>query len=395
MVYLKRTIAVLLFICLLVSCAGSDDIFPDVVLSADEASASLPNPISMAVDVANSQIIVANSNVDILYETGSLAVLSFDATDTDAPILTTSTFVSSPNFSGEIVYDGAGSLYVPFREVSDADEDLDKFNKYTVTAGALDVSISGTVASDPFGLALSGASLYVVSDDVLEIYDTDLTLLSQVDLTTADDAEIDDTLSEDVQGVAVDVTGNRAFVSNNGGDVFVVDLATNTLVQAIAGPASTRNILVDGNSLYVLDAYAEAVWIFNLDNLSAPSSTPEETDDSYFLVTTISVGNNPMGMALDTTHNRLYVSNMDDDTISVIDTVSQQEITQISIDEDFISEGFLRDGESPIALALGEFNGVTYLFVAGFTSNSIVVINTESLGVVEIYPNTEAEDLNL
>lgn len=393
--YFKKTLAVLWLTCLLASCAGSDDIFPDVVLSVDEASASLPNPISIAVDVANAQIIVANSNVDILYETGSLAVLSFDATDTAAPTLTAATLVSSPNFAGEIAYDGAGSLYVPFREVSDTDEDLDKFNKYAVTEGALDVSVAGTVASDPFGLVLSGTSLYVVSDDVLEIYNTDLTLLAQIDLTTADAAEIDDTSSEDVQGVAVDATGNRAFVSNNDGDIFVVDLAANALIQAIAGPASTRSILVDGSLLYVLDAFAESVWVFNLDNLPTPSSTPEETDDSYFLITTIPVGNNPIGMALDTTQGRLYVSNMDDDTISVIDTVSQQEITRISIDEDFISTDFLRDGESPIALALGDFNSVTYLFVAGFTSNSIVVINTESLGVVEVYPNTEAEDLNL
>jgi YVTN family beta-propeller protein len=193
----------------------------------------------------------------------------------------------------------------------------------------------------------------------------------------------------------VDATASRAFVSNNGGDVFVVDLTANTLVQAIAGPASTRSLLVDGNLLYVLDAFAESVWVFNLDNLPTPSSTPEETDDSYFLMTTIPVGNNPMGMALDAIHSRLYVANMDDDTVSVVDTVSQQEITRISIDEDDISSDFLRDGESPIALALGDFNTVTYLFVAGFTSNSIVVINTESLGVVEVYPNTEAEELNL
>lgn len=390
-----KTLLVLMFACLWTSCAGSDNIFPDVVLSADEADASLPNPISIAVDAANSQILVANSNVDILYETGSLAVLSFDATDTAAPTLTAATMVSAPNFAGEIVYDGVGSLYVPFREVSDTNEDLDTFNKYTVTAGGLDVSIEGTVASDPFGLTLSGTSLYVVSDDVLEIYNTDLTLLTEIDLATAEDAEIDDTSSEDVQGVAVDATASRAFVSNNDGDVFVVDLTTNTLVQAIAGPASTRSILVDGSLLYVLDAYAESVWVFNLDNLPTPSSTPEETDDSYFLITTIPVGNNPMGMALDTTQDRLYVANMDDDTISVIDTVSQEEIARISIDEDDISSDFLRDGESPIALALGDFNGVTYLFVAGFTSNSIVVINTESLGVVEVYPNTEAEELNL
>jgi YVTN family beta-propeller protein len=90
-------------------------------------------------------------------------------------------------------------------------------------------------------------------------------------------------------------------------------------------------------------------------------------------------------MALDSTGNRLYVGNSLDNTVSVIDTLTYSELTRISVDEDDLT-GFSRDGDFPFALTLGTFNGTQYLFVAAFSANSIVMINTDTLRVVEVYP---------
>ena len=90
MVTSKKRLFVLLCAAVLplcVACAGNESIFPAVVTDTAESTASLPNPISVVVDEANSQILVANSNVDILFDSGSLSVLGVDATDTSVPQL--------------------------------------------------------------------------------------------------------------------------------------------------------------------------------------------------------------------------------------------------------------------------------------------------------------------
>lgn len=403
-----RTFKIICLIYLLIftSCSSGTGIFPIIVLSTSEDKVQMPNPISIIVDTANSQIVVANSNVDILFNKGSIAVLSFDASNTSAPTLTAEKLIEAPNFAVEMFFDGASTIYAPFRETSETDESMDTFIKYTIAASDITVAQTKTVADNPFGITGDATQIYVVSDRVLGIYDTSLNLIASVDLTTADTAGIDDSNANNVLDVAIDTTNNLAVVSNTGGRMFIVDLSTNTLVQAVDGPTNTRNLVIDSRDpdldcdddnadedcrdlLYVLDGVTEAVWVFDMNALPSPSSTPESVDDSKFLLTTMSVGNDPNGIALDETNNRLYVGNSADDTISVLDTLTFQEIDRISLDQDDISTAFLRDGEDPIGLALGTFNSVTYLFVACFSSHDVLVINTKTLNVVNVFPNRE------
>lgn len=369
------------------SCADSTGIFPDVVTSTSESDAVLPNPVSLAVDETNSQIVVANSNVDIFFSAGSLAVLEVDASTPTAPSLALSQVVTAPNFAGQIYLDDTNdSLYVPFREATEAEDDLDQIQSYSLTAAGLTLTATGSVEPDPFGIALDAGSLYVVSNEILNILDTALSPVATVDLTTAEDAEIDDSNAQHVEYVAIDTARDRAYVSNAGGTLFIVDLATNAVSAAIAGPESTRNLILDGDTLYALDPTAALVWVFDVGEFASPSSTPDSVDDSTFLLCVISVGSNPSGMALDTASGRLYVANSSDNTISVIDTVIQDEIDRISVDPDDLT-AFERGADFPYALALGTFGGTKYLFVTGFNDNSIAMIHTQTLEVVEIFPN--------
>lgn len=385
---LWKSCGLLLALFFLGACASQTDIFPAVTTSVDETLAEFPNPISIAVDQVNSQIVVSNSNVDFFSDGGSLAVLTVDATNTTAPSLTANQVINTPNFSGELYLDAAtNNLYVPFRETSPSDTSVDQIQQYVLSAGSVSLTTTTTVSANPFGITGNASQVFVVSDDVLTIFNTSLGSPTTIDLTAAETAGISDTDSTAVEYAAYDATGNRLFVSNPLGKMFVIDLNTNVLSQAIDGPESTRNLLINNDILYALDAVTKSIWIFDTTQLAVASATPASADDSTFLITTVSVGNNPNGMALDPTNNRLYVGNTNDDTISVIDTLTFEEVARVSVHQDDISSSFLRDGEEPFALAVGTFNSVPYVFVAGFVGNAVVMIHGQTLQIAEVFPN--------
>ena len=386
---IKNILRAVFLILSFTGCSGSSGIFPEIVTSVSESELVIPNPISIVVDQVNEHIVVANSNVDIFYNTGSLAVLDMDATDTNAPVLSAVDVISTPNFAGQINFAaGPSTLTIPFRESFPSDDSLDQVAQYNLSAsGQLTELATSSVSANPFGIDFSGTNYFVVSDNLLTIFDTGLTQTATIDLTTAETAGIDDSDAHFVESVAYDAAGNRLFVSNIGGRLFIIDLATNTLAQVLTGPTSTRSLIINNNTLYALDTIEEAVWIFDLTQLTAPSSTPSTIDDSTFVTTLVGVGNNPNGMALDATNNRLYVTNTDDSTISVIDTLTFRETARVSVAAEDISANFSRDANHPYALALGTFNGTVFLFVTGFEANSVAVINTSTLNVVEVFPN--------
>ncbi|MCP5463743.1 MAG: hypothetical protein H7A33_01830 [Deltaproteobacteria bacterium] len=384
---IKTLIKGALAIALLSGCADSQDIFPTPATALSESAVVLPNPLDIAVDTARGNIIVSNSNVDVFYDGGSLGLLSFDATDVTAPTLAAVSIVATPNFSGQIYFDGSSNLYVPFRESSSTNSSLDQVRRYSVSATDITFQKEATVSQDPFGITGDGTNIFVVSDDVVTVFDTILGPSATIDLTEAEDANLADSDSSRAERIAVDTANNRAFVSNRGGTPFVLDLNNNEVDQVISGPQSTRDIILNGNTLYILDGLLEAVWVFDVSLLSTPSSSPEQVDDSSFLIDVIGVGNNPNALAMDAANNRLYVSNSGDDSVSVIDTLSLQEINRISLDEDDISTKYVRDGDYPFGMAVGTFNGTSFLFVACFESNTVIVINTNTQTVVEVFPN--------
>ncbi|OVE81635.1 hypothetical protein BVY03_03275 [bacterium K02(2017)] len=386
----KKYILTSFFVLFLSACAQSGGIFPQINLNTTEALAKFPNPINIVVDETNSQILVVNSNVDVLFNSGSLAVLSVNASNVGAPTLTATSVIETPNYAGEAFFDGVSSVYIPFRAESATNTAVDQFNKYSLTANSVTETIAGTVSSDPFGVSGLGGLIYVVSNNVLELYDANLALQSSVDLTAAETANINDSSGVNVLTVALDATFNLGLVSNPGGRTMIIDLATNAIRQVIEGPLSTRNIIIDGNGIaYILDSVTETIWVFDLSLLPAPTgATPQNVDDSNFLLGAVKVGSGPNGMVLDAANNRLYVGNFNDDSISVVDTLSLQEVDRFSLKQADISTNFLRECDGPFDLKMGTFNSTSYLFVACFLSHNVAIISPLSLNVLTMFPNT-------
>lgn len=373
---------------LTVACATNEGVFPEIVTSLSEADTVLPNPVSVIVDEANSQIVVANSNVDIFFEQGSLALLAVDATTPASPSLSAAQIIEAPNFAGQMFFDAAtAAVYVPFRESLPGDESVDQISQYALVAGGISLTRTVGVSANPFGVAGDGSRLYVAVDDAVTIFDYSLGAVTSVDLTAPEDAGITDADASFVEYVAVDAVTGLAAVSNPNGRFFIVNTATGAVTAVVDGPQVTRNAVIDDSYLYILDPLLAQVWIFDLTLFTAPASIPGEIDDSVFLIDTISVGGDPNGMALDAVANRLYVGNSADNSVSVIDTLARREVARVSVDDEDLG-GFSRDGDLPFALALGTFNGTTYLIVTGFSANSVVMIRTDTLTVVEVYPNT-------
>lgn len=379
---IKFTFAVL-FVFLLTACGAGSSIFPSTPTTTDTAALELPNPITIAADFANGQIIVVNSNVDFFFEQGSIATISVDASTPSSPVLLATSITLTPNYAGQIIFDGT-SAYIPFRESPSEDNlNQDQIIKYTVASGSLTVATSGTTGKDPFGIALTGSTLLVASNDQLDLLNTDLSTVTSVDLTTAESADIDSSTSEFVEEVVVDTVNNRAFLTNRDDNILVVDLGTNTLTHVINGPQNSRGIAFDGAFIYIVDGNSPALWVFDPSLLPASTATPQEVDDSELLIEVISLGTDPNSITLDTTNQRAYVSNSGDPSISVIDLTLLEEVDRISLDEE---DTGLDEIKYPMGMDVGTFNGVAYLFVANLNSNNITIINTETLEIVGVFP---------
>ncbi len=378
MIKFPKNIFLFLFCFVLASCSSGNDIFPDIPLSTNTADLDFPNPISIATDAANNQVILVNSKVDFFYDKGSIAVISVDVTDPTAPILAATDIIAAPNFAGDIVFDGT-QAYVPFREASSTSGD--QVLRYTIGAGSITNDVESTTQSNPFGIALNGTDVLVVCDKKLDILDADLNNVATVDLTTAN--SFDNTNSRNAEGVAVDTTNNRAYITNRTGEIFVVDLTSNTLTHVIDGPLTTRGIAFDGTYIYAVNGNSPAVWVLNPALLPAATSSPQEVDDATLVFKVISVGDGPNEIALDTTNQRAYVTNASDRNVSVIDLTALQEITRVSLKKK--DTGFT-EGKSPFGIAVDTFGGTPLVFVTNFESNTIEVINGTTLNVVASFP---------
>ncbi|MBX7148601.1 hypothetical protein K1X76_05900 [bacterium] len=365
-----------------VACTKSSDIFPDVPVDVTADDFEIPNPIAIINDTVNTQLIVVNSNVDFFFDGGSITTFDVDGTDPDNPVLTPTAALATANYAGNVVFDGA-SLYVPFREHAEDDEESDRLAKYTIGSASITLDTETTTAKNPFGIALSaGGLLTVVCDNELDIYNTSLEIQNTVDLTTADDAGLADATALYVENVAIDDANNRAYITNRSDRMFVVSLDTNAITHVIDGPENSRFIVNDGSNFYVTDGNDASLWILDPTLLPAAADPVEVVDDSEVFVDVMDLGAAPNGILVDTATNRIYATNSNDKTLSVFDLTTHNELARISLDED---DTDLDDVRFPLALATGTFDGTDYIFVSGFETNNIAVIRSDTLKLVAVY----------
>ena len=364
------------------ACSSNDSIFPHENLSLSESSIVLANPISLVVDAANDQLIVVNSNIDYYFEKGAIYTFDVDASNPAAPQLTATSARLIPNFAGDALLSG-GILYVPYREAETTT--TDKIESYTVGAASITDNQQGVVGENPFGIGLSGGTLYVVNDETISVLNTSLTNLDEVDLTIAEDAGIVRTKSKNAESLVVDAINGRLYVSNRDGKIFVVDTSTNEITHVINGPLNSRGMVSDGSRIYVINGDSPALWVLDPSLLPAATSSIQEVDDSVLTLAQIDLGLNPNGITYDANLGRIYVTNLGENTLSVIDTTTLVEIARVSFDKD--DTGYSFDGKQPFAVTTGTFDGVPLVFVGDIDGGVIFVINANTLKVVEVFPN--------
>lgn len=171
-------------------------------------------------------------------------------------------------------------------------------------------------------------------------------------------------------GIAVDPTTHTLYVANGADDtVSVIDEGSRTVIKTIAGVGGTPlEIAIDPGMgrAYVADFGANAVSVID--------------EASNTVLTTVPVGTNPVGAAVDPATHTVYITNTGGaghapggDSVSVIDEATNLVTTTIAV------------GVNPQSVAVDPTNHVVYVSNAGLTAT---VGNINSVSVIDGTTNT-------
>jgi YVTN family beta-propeller protein len=159
-------------------------------------------------------------------------------------------------------------------------------------------------------------------------------------------------------GIAITPDGRYLFVPNEPTDTLsIVDLKGQRLLKSVSlGERHHVAMAVqkDGQLVYITGAEGTVI--------KARFTVPDNLD----IITTIPVGKNPSGIALTPDERYAYVSNWDDNSVSVIDTVH-------GITVQTITEGI---GAAPSAVVMSEHCSCVY--VPSYKSGTMAVINIKT-----------------
>ena len=172
------------------------------------------------------------------------------------------------------------------------------------------------------------------------------------------DIKLDDiTVGKSPVGIAVNPSANWIYVTNlDDGTVSVIDGITNDVIETVSVGKTPYGIAVNplSNQIYVTDIITNTVTVID-----------GETNE---INAKILVGKKPTGLAIDIPdkqgeNNRLYVANYDSDSVSVIDTVTNK-----------VTSNITSVGDSPVGMAVNAISNK--LYVSNIASNTVAVIDT-------------------
>lgn len=146
-----------------------------------------------------------------------------------------------------------------------------------------------------------------------------------------------------------------AFVGDLDNRIWVIDVATNTVVTAFAGPVQPAGIALnpEGTRLYVTGQFPGRLAVYDVPALS--------------LIASIPVGSGALSVVVSA--SRAYVTNPFDDTISILDTATNSVLQTVPV------------GDSPRGIALMPDGSRAY--IANNGSNTLSVLDTSSNTVVD------------
>jgi YVTN family beta-propeller protein len=170
----------------------------------------------------------------------------------------------------------------------------------------------------------------------------------------------DITVGKSPVGIAVNPSANWIYVTNlDDGTMSVIDGITNEVIDIISVGKTPYGIAVNplSNKIYVTDIITNTVTVIDGETNEISAKIP--------------VGKKPTGLAIDIPdkkgeNNRLYVANYDSDSVSVIDTVTNK-----------VTNNITSVGDSPVGMAVNSISNK--LYVSNIASNTVAVIDTNNV----------------
>jgi YVTN family beta-propeller protein len=181
---------------------------------------------------------------------------------------------------------------------------------------------------------------------------------------------LDITVGRSPVGIAVNPSANWIYVTNlDNGTVSVIDGITNNVTVTLPVGKAPYGVAVNPltNKIYVSDFLTDTISVIN--------------GETNKISANISVGKGPTELEIDIAKgsNKLYVANHYSDSVSVIDTITNNVIENIS-----------SVGDSPVGMAI---NPVTKkLYISNIGSNTVSVIDTTAINSRYISDKTKTDE---
>ncbi len=232
-----------------------------------------------------------------------------------------------------------------------------------------------TVGETPVQAVVSpdGKKVYVVNSDDASLSVIDTSTRATTTINDLGDAPFAVAVSPDSKHVYVpSQTRTSTFTAYGIGTLSIIDTATNTVTKTVTVGREPVAVAAspDGKRVYVLNDEYNGNIFNGEDNPFGDSGSVTVIDSATNTVlTTVTVGVNPMGMVLSPDSSTLYVNDIgatsDDDApsgIAVLDTASLQIVDRIAV------------GLNPDRMAVNPAG--TQLFVTDFSSGGMFVVDT-------------------
>jgi YVTN family beta-propeller protein len=366
-------------------CAAYEDVFGDV-------GEKLAGPSAMVFNAAADRMYLVNSNDRVLYDwrQGNFQVL--DVTNPLAPVLVKSARTLS--FSGQIYLDEVTSRAIVPNRFSDNDSSVtDLMYSFSTDEAVPEDLLSYTTATmglNSYAIACcypARTAWITTSLTELQYVDLDGGLLSPSSVSLVMYLDTGETLSVS-EAYHVVLRDNQAILTRDGGGIMFVNLDKRGVAGAtpvdymIADVGLVRGLAYRNDRIYVvgegdLDGYKRYLLVIDVTALTPlvdNSSTKKlDKDNDGLLVALIEVGNNPQEVLL--TDDYAFVTNMDDDTVSVVELATNAVVKTITV------------GDAPFSLALYKDGAGDdkYVYVGNIESNTISIIDVATLSVAATY----------
>lgn len=382
---MSKFLILALMLSLFHGCAQSGDIFGDIGNNISGISA-------MSVNAAANRLYVVNANSRVYYDSTQGSFQVYDITNPRAPSLIKT--AETLSFSGEVYVDAAtNTAFIPNRYTANDGATQGQLFNFNVDEGSPNFLTGTETAIDKDAFAID--CCYPANRAWITTW---MNELQYVDVTDASSSGAISLITNLDNGSVLTngftsfmaIIGNQAFLSRTFGGIMVVNLdevgvaGSVPMDYLITDIESPRGIATDGTRLYVVgEGSVDDTWTRYMLVIDPSTLVPRtdntttaliDKDDSGILQATVVVGNNPQQVILSTGH--AFVTNQDDDTVTVIDIPSYIVNTTIPV------------GDEPFSMALYTIPGGAdqYVYVGNATANNISIIDIPSLSVAATYP---------